>query len=68
MPLGDDQPLRQLGGADAAILVEGVATLGGQALDPGLDGDAAGLTQQLDHRRLPQIDPGLHAERHLTPD
>ena len=66
--LGEDQPLGQLGGVDPAVLVEGVAPLWRQAFDPGFDRDAAGSTQELDHCRLPQIDPGLHAEGHLASD
>ena len=65
---GEDQTLRQFLGAHAAVLVEGIAPLRGQALDPRLDRDTAGTPEELDHRRLPQVNPGLHAEHEIARD
>ena len=61
--LGEDQALGQLLGAHAAALVERRAALLGHALDARLDRDAAGRAEQLEQLGLPEVDPGLHAER-----
>jgi hypothetical protein len=66
--LGEDQPLGQFRRTHAAVLVERIATLGGEALYPRLDRDTAGTAEKLDHRRLPQVDPGLHAEHEIARD
>ena len=50
-----------VGGQLAALVERGAAVLG-QALDAGLDGDAAGAAEQLDHVGLPEVDPRLDAE------
>ena len=60
--LGEDQAVGEVLGAHAAVLVEGRAALLGHALDARLDRDAAGGAEQLEQLRLPEVDPGLHAE------
>jgi hypothetical protein len=51
---GLDQQLRQGLGVEPAALGEHLAALDGEALEPGLDGDAAGGAEQLQQARLPQ--------------
>src|SRR5690606_29764621 len=64
----EQQALGQLLGADATVLVEGRAPLRRDALDAGLDGDAAGAAEQRDHLRLPEIEPRLDAEGEVALD
>src|SRR5688500_1364362 len=60
--LGMDQAFGQLLGRKAAPLVEEVAPFDGDALDAGFDGDAAGPSEQVQHRCSPQIDACLNAK------
>ncbi len=53
-------------GVDPAVLVEPVAPLRGQTLDASLDRDTAGAPQELQHVRLPQVDPSLDAEAEIA--
>ena len=68
VPARHDQPLRQLGGGHGAALGERGAARLRQALDAGLDRHTARPAEQLEQRRLPQVDAGLHPEPDLAFD
>jgi len=53
---GFDQQVCEVIGFQPAAFGQGLAAFGGQAFDAGFDGDAAGLAQQAQHVRLPQVD------------
>ena len=65
---GEDQAIGQLLGAQATALIERCAALLGDALDARFDRDAACRAEQLEQLRLPEIDPGLDAERDRAVD
>lgn len=63
-----DQALGEIVGRGAAALVEGGAAFLRQALDPGLDGDAARRPEEVEQVGLPQVDPGLDPEADIPRD
>lgn len=59
---GFDKSLLHLGGRYPALLIKQVPTSLADALDSRLHGNTAALAKQIQHVRLPEINPGLNAK------